>query len=42
LKLATTTKTKLTKVRDEPINNRHDRLGTYPLGCQNNTSRMTN
>jgi len=42
LKLATTTKTKLAKVRDEPINHCHGRLGTYPLGYQNNTSRMTN
>jgi len=31
LKLASTTKTKFPKVRDEPINYWHGKLGIYPL-----------
>jgi len=42
LKLATTTKIKVTKVRGEPINHWHGRLGTYLLSYQIDTGRMTN
>jgi len=34
LKLTTTTKTEVAKVRDEQINHWHSRLGTYPLAYQ--------
>jgi len=42
LKLATTTKTKVAKVRGELINHWHGRLGTYPLGYPIDDGRMTN
>jgi len=42
LKLATTTKTIVDKVRGEPINHWHGRLGTYLLGYQIDTGRVTN
>jgi len=42
LKLVTTAKTKVAKLRGELINHSHGRLGTYPLGYQIDTSRMTN
>jgi len=35
-------KSKVAKVRGEPINNLHRGLGTYPLGNQINAGRMTN
>jgi len=42
LKLATTNKTTVAKVRGEPMNHWHGRLGTYLLSYQINAGWMTN